>query len=176
MLKLHIGCGEVYIQDWINIDVESSKADLKHDLRQPLPYENNTVDLIYNEHFIEHLTAEEGVHFLKEMHRILKPGGVIRIATPDLDYLVFKYWFKWKKQDWIERYGYSHIETKAEMMNAMFHYWGHKWLYNFEELKRRLIQAEFRQIKRVSFRNSQNPNLQDLETRKDSKLIVESAK
>ena len=174
MLKLHIGCGEVYLNNWINIDFESPKADLIHDLRKPLPYENGSVDLIHNEHFIEHLTAEEGVEFLKDMHRIIKPGGVIRIATPDLDYLAFKYWFGWKKQDWIENYGYSHIQTKAEMMNAVFHYWGHKWLYNFEELNRRLTEAGFKKIQRVKYRQSKNPHLKNLETRKDSKLIVEA--
>lgn len=175
-MKLHVGCEKVYLNNWINIDLDSPKADLIHDLRQPLPYEDNSVDLIYNEHFIEHLTAEEGVNLLKEMLRILKKGGIIRIATPDLDYLVFKYFFRWKKQEWIEKYGYSHIETKAEMMNAVFHYWGHKWIYNFEEMNRRLYQAGFEKTQRVKFCQSQHIYLRNLEKRKDSKLIVESIK
>lgn len=176
MLKLHVGCGEVYLHGWKNIDFDSPKADLICDLRCPLPYEDNSVDLIYNEHFIEHLTAEEGVVFLKEMHRVLKKGGIIRMATPDLDYLVFKYLFSWKKQDWIERYGYSHLKTKAEMMNASFRYWGHQWIYNFEEISRRLNEAGFAKTQRVKFRQSYHTELRNLETRKDSKLIVESIK
>ena len=55
MKKLHVGCGEIYLEDWINIDIESPKADLIHDLRKPLPFEDDSIDFIYNEHFIEHL-------------------------------------------------------------------------------------------------------------------------
>lgn len=176
MLMLHIGCGEVHLNGWTNIDLESEKADLTHDVRLSLPYQNNTVDLVYSEHFIEHLTAEEGIVFFSEVYRTLKENGVMRIATPDLDYIVVKYIFGWKQQDWIERYGYSHIETKAEMMNAVFHYWGHKWIYNYEELKRRLEQVGFTKIKRAKFKQSKNGKLQNLETRLDSKLIVEVMK
>ena len=52
MLKLNLGCGQAYLSGWINIDIDSDKADLKHDLRNGLPYEDNTADYIFNEHFI----------------------------------------------------------------------------------------------------------------------------
>lgn len=176
MLKLNIGCGEVHMDGWLNIDSESEKADLMHDLRKPLPYNDNFVDFIYSEHFIEHLTPEEGESVFKETYRVLKNNGVMRIATPDLDYIVFRYLSGWKKQAWIEEYGYSYIQTKAEMINIMFNHWGHKWLYNFEELRRRLKSASFTNIKRVKLGTSDYGVLQNLETREDSKLIVEAVK
>ncbi len=109
MLKLNLGCGDVYFDDWVNIDMESEKADLKHDLRSPLPYDDSSADYIYNEHFIEHLTVKEGLVFLSDCYRVLKKGGVLRIATPDLDYLLFRYFFFWKRRSWYKKYGYEGI-------------------------------------------------------------------
>jgi predicted SAM-dependent methyltransferase len=176
MLRLHIGCGDVYLNGWVNIDSESDKADLRHDLRKPLPYDNETVEFIYSEHFIEHLLPEDGELLLRDARRVLRKNGVIRIATPDLDYIVFRYVFGWRKQAWIEKYGYSFMKTKAEMMNVAFHHWGHQWLYNFSELKRRLESSGFTGITRKKYRRSDFSELRDLETREDSKLIVEVVK
>lgn len=176
MLKLHIGCGDVYLDGWVNVDIDSKKADLIHDVRKPLPYKDNSVDFIYSEALIEHFTVDEVLKVLTDFHRILKPKGVLRIATIDLDYIAFKYFFFWKRQDWIETYGYSYIKTKAEMMNAVFYFWGHKWIYNFEELKRRVTEAGFKKISRKGLRKSGFKELTGLETRKDMKLILEAIK
>lgn len=176
MLMLHIGCGDVYFDHWINIDLESEKADLHHDLRHPLPFEDNSVDFIYNEHFIEHLTLQEGLAAMADFYRVLKKGGVVRIATPDLDYLIFRYIFFWKHQEWIKKYGYRRLKTRAEMLNLCFREWGHQYLYNQQELKRRLKEAGFHKIYSQKFQKSKYPELRNRETRKDSKLILEAVK
>lgn len=178
MLKLNIGCGDIYFDGWINIDLDSAKADLKIDVRNRLPYDDNSVDFIYCEHFIEHLTVEEGITVLKDFHRVLKVGGILRIATPDLDYVLFRYFFMWKSQLWLKKYGYEWIKTKAEMINISFRDWGHKYLYNYEELKRRLIESEFKSqnIKKQKICKSRYADLTNRETRKDSKLILEALK
>lgn len=173
---IHVGCGNVYLDGWINIDISSERADVIHDAHQPFPYEDHSIDFIYSEHFIEHLTADEGVLFFKEMHRILKNGGVMRTATSDLGCLVFRYLYHWKEQEWITKYGYSYIKTKAEMLNTCFYEWGHKWIYNFEELERRLCLGGFNHVKRLKFGKSAIKELQNLEIRADSKLIVETKK
>lgn len=175
-LMLNLGCGDVYFEGWINIDISSKKADLLCDLKEPLPYKDNSVDIIYNEHFIEHITAREGSKFLKECYRVLKPGGIFRIATPDLKYILLKYFFIWKNQFWIKKYGYSWIKTKAEMVNIVFREWGHQYLYDKEELKRRLIEAGFNRISSKKLNQSKYQELRNRETRKDSKLILEAVK
>ena len=55
------------------------------ELRKPLPYEPNTFDEIYCGHVIEHLTPEDGINLVKELYRILKPGGTCRMVIPDLE-------------------------------------------------------------------------------------------
>src|SRR5579863_148355 len=76
-IKLNIGCGTDYKKGWINIDNNSDenikKLDLNWDLRNPLPFKDNSVDFIFNEHFIEHLTVEEGLKSNIDFKRVLKP-------------------------------------------------------------------------------------------------------
>lgn len=176
MLKLHVGCGTVYFPDWVNIDLHGSNADTILDLRGPLPYGNETVDFIYSEHFIEHLTVQEGLSLMRECYRVLKPGGVARIATPDLDYLMFRYFFFWKRRSWIKKYGYEWIQTKAELMNIAFRDWGHQYLYNREELVRRLREAGFDKCFLKRRNKSAYLELMNRESRKESRLVIEAVK
>lgn len=180
-IKLNLGCGTDYKNGWINIDNNSDdnieKLDINQDLRQPLPFENDSVDFIFNEHFIEHLTVEEGVAAVKEMMRILKPGGVIRMATPDLEITVDKYLnLPIEKDPTVKNFGLDFIKTKAERINITFRWWGHKWLYDWEELERRLKEAGCNNLKRCELRKSDHPELRNLEIRDESRLIVEVTK
>ena len=62
-----------------------------HDLRKKFPWEDNSVDVVYSSHTLEHLSKSEGQHFLTECHRVLKPNGIIRIIVPDLRAIANKY-------------------------------------------------------------------------------------
>ena len=65
------------------------KGVMKYDMRN-LPMRGvwpNTYDGAYSEHFIEHLTADEGIAFLKEMLRVLKPGGTLRTVWPPHEFI-----------------------------------------------------------------------------------------
>ena len=172
-LKLNIGCGKVKISGWVNIDIKLG-ADLVIDVRKKLPFNDNSVDFIYNEHFLEHLTFKEGEKVLRECYRCLKKGGVLRIATPDLDYVIQKYNADWKNQDWLYWPEYKFIQTKGRMINTAFKWWGHKYLYNEEDLRNQLIKAGFSKIMRCYWNKSNYTELCNLETRKDSKLIMEA--
>jgi SAM-dependent methyltransferase len=57
---------------------------LRHDAKQRFPFEDESFDWIYSEHFIEHIFPTEAVTWLTEMRRLLKPGVHVRISTPDL--------------------------------------------------------------------------------------------
>ena len=172
--KLHVGCGNVKLLGWLNIDVEPS-ADLVIDVREGLPFHDNSVGFIYNEHFFEHLTYEEGEKALREFWRCLNKGGVLRIATPDLDVLIQKYNRGFKNQDWFPA-GFEFVKTKGMAINMFFRWWGHQYLYNEEELTGQLIKVGFQNIKRCELNKSNYPELSNLETRKGSTLILEAVK
>lgn len=107
MLKLHIGCGARVLRGWVNIDLKFTpyQAYLRYftekyypkairgdqsDFRamdvtkQPLPFLENSVDVIFHEDFIEHLDQKGQILFLADALRVLKPGAVHRVNTPNL--------------------------------------------------------------------------------------------
>lgn len=93
MVKLEIGGGNFNHPGWINVDCPLSskrgnaRIDVVHNLmeKKPLPFENNSVDIVYSEHTIEHITDDAAKYLFSDLHRILVPGGGLRIACPDVD-------------------------------------------------------------------------------------------
>jgi predicted SAM-dependent methyltransferase len=96
MIKmLNLGCGKRYHKDWVNLDFVSNSADVRaHNLLQGIPFENNTFDVVYHSHVLEHFNQSDGKKFIEECYRVLKPGGIIRIAVPDLEQIVRQYLIK----------------------------------------------------------------------------------
>jgi len=175
-IKLNIGCGKVKLPGWVNIDIEPG-ADLVLDVRHKLPFDDNSVDYIFNEHFFEHLSFEEGLKTLRDFHRCLKVGGVLRIAMPNLDDLIQKYNTDWKKQDWLYQPEYEFIETRGMMINIALRWWGHKYSYNEEDLRRHMVKAGFREVIKCEKARSEHAELCGLETtRLDPELILEAVK
>ena len=175
--KLHIGCGNIKFEGWINIDIEPNNlvADLICDASKKLPFDRNSCNLIYSEHFLEHLTVEEGLFFLKECYRVLQPGGILRIAMPSLEYIIEKYNSEdWQNQDWLKWSDYQFVKTRAEMLNIAFRWWGHKWLYDKEELNRRFSEVGYVNIREFAWGKSKIPELENRETREDSLLVFEA--
>lgn len=177
--KLHLGCGEIRFNGWINIDLNKdlTDTDIIWDLAWGIPVEDSSCGLIFTEHMLEHISIVAGLSFLRECHRALQPGGVVRIAMPSLDVLIEKaYLGNWREQDWLTWPAYQFIKTRAEMMNIFFRWWGHQWIYDREELHRRLREAGFTDIRDVEWGKSEVPDMQNRETRPDSLLICEARK
>jgi SAM-dependent methyltransferase len=83
-MKLNVGATHPSSPGWTTVDMGT--ADIQHDLSvRPWPFEEDSIDAIVASHILEHFPQEGGVAFLQECHRILKPGGALRIAVPDLD-------------------------------------------------------------------------------------------
>jgi predicted SAM-dependent methyltransferase len=175
--RLHLGCGKVRLENWINLDGDPAyaRADVYWDLHDRLPFPAGSCELIHSEHVLEHLDVATGTRLLRECHRILQPGGTVRIAMPSLDEIIAKSASgEWKDQDWLTWPGFKFIKTRAEMLNIAFRWWDHRWLYDREELHRRLKEAGFTSIRDMPWRQSQIESLCNLETRKDSLLICEA--
>jgi len=62
-----------------------------HDVCRGIPFAENVFDVVYHAQFLEHLERAQAVRFLRECYRVLKPGGIIRVVTPDLEHLVGEY-------------------------------------------------------------------------------------
>ena len=93
-ILVNLACGTKYINksNWINLDFNSdSKNVIKANLINKIPLKNNSVDFVYSSHFIEHLENKDLNKLLDEIIRILKPGGILRLSTPNFEYLVKEY-------------------------------------------------------------------------------------
>jgi len=85
-VRVHIGPGqEKYLDDWINVDANFMSADIDvwADLRNGIPFRENSVDVFYSHHVIEHLPNELLPAHFQEMYRCLKPGGIFRVGGPN---------------------------------------------------------------------------------------------
>jgi len=168
--KLNIGSFTVMISgdDWLNIDIidltnfakQRGYNFLRHDIRQGLPFDNNSISFINASHLIEHLTVEEGRKFLKECYRVLKRGGILRIGTPDLRKIVDAY-----IKNELDKFNNIQPKEYRQASNAD-KVWrliasparqdipappDHKTIYDFEALKEALELAGFKNIRRVEY-------------------------
>lgn len=83
---LNLGCGTRFHPAWTNVDiVPLDSSVIRHNLLQPLPFAADSFDAVYHSHVLEHLSLEDAPRLLRECHRVLQPGGVIRIAVPNLE-------------------------------------------------------------------------------------------
>ena len=89
---LNLGCGSHFNPKWINIDFsKTGEGVIGHNLLNGIPFNDNTFEVVYHSHVLEHFSKEDGAKFIKECYRVLKPGGIIRIALPDLEQIVSNY-------------------------------------------------------------------------------------
>ena len=175
--KLHLGCGTKKLSGWVNVDQYRTPdiVDMQWDITKPFPLPAESCELIYHEHVLEHLTVEQARLFLVECRRLLKKGGVMRVAMPSLQAVVRSYCSdSWKDQGWLKCSEFEHIETAAEMLNIAMRSWGHQWLYDSIELERRLYEAGFIRVIEAPWGKSQVPELNQLESRPNSLLIREA--
>lgn len=91
-ILLNVGCGERIHPDWVNIDLQATRAGvIAHDISVSLPQETNSCDAVYHSAVLEHIRPRDVSRFMSECHRVLKPGGVIRVGVPDLEQITKLY-------------------------------------------------------------------------------------
>jgi predicted SAM-dependent methyltransferase len=173
VMKLHLGSGEAQTPGWLNSDVEPlDRGTIFLDAAARMPFSDSTFDYIYAEHMIEHLPYKSACSMLEECHRILKPGGRIRIATPDLVQLVRMYDDRDDPDpsqahyiDWIARTFIGRDRARAIfVLNNAFRAWGHQFLFDEETLTAAILGAGFVHVCRRAVGESDDPHLRDLES------------
>jgi len=163
LVKLNVGSFINCFHGWINIDrLDLSEFARRNgyvfkqlDVRNGLPYRDESVDIILASHFLEHLTREEGERFLKECFRVLKPRGIIRLAVPDSKLLTQKY-LKGEVMEY--RHVNVGVENAKDDAEALFHLLlaGHQTVYDEESLKALLEKVGFVEVKRMPFNKSRS--------------------
>lgn len=169
-VKLNIGSYTTcYHHGWTNIDLHDltewakrySYNFLQCDVRNGLPYQTGTVDLISLCHFFEHLTYDEGLRFLRECRRVLKPSGAMRILVPNANQLIHMYAdakdpyqpdVSFSEFDEIND-GAANASTDLAKLWALLHS-GHAAAYDYDTLAESLLVAGF-EPKGARFRHTE---------------------
>lgn len=149
--KLHIGCGEHLLPGWLNTDYFPASPHVMHlNAAENFFFPHGSFETIYSEHLIEHLTERGGHTMLAECFRVLKPGGTIRIATPNLERLIDVY----SRPDsggnrnyinWSLEHSIRDVVSRSPLavFNQLLRGWGHLFLYDRAGLHAALRRAGF---------------------------------
>jgi predicted SAM-dependent methyltransferase len=168
---IHTGSGRLLARGWFNTDrnpirdrerreaevgrlslVDGELYFFRHDSTEPYPVADGSFDWAYSEHFIEHLTLEEGIAWLTEIGRLLRPGGLVRVTTPDLERYIRAYldetdpFYQQNREllAGLRRFQDREVpDRRAWMVNNIFYNWQHRWIYDFGELRHALVSAGF---------------------------------
>ena len=156
---------------------------------------DETYNGVYNEHFIEHLTKDEGINFLKEMLRVMKPGGVIRTIWPPMEFV------EWLRQEddldshpWVQHYYQFYVVKHkfapkgTEWMRIqdqcaegiMWQNGEHKHIWSKKELIDTMKEIGYYNIKEMKYQQSIQPAFNNIDTPGDIRAfhsaVVEAMK
>ena len=157
--------------------------------------QEETYNGVYSEHFIEHLTKEEGINFFKEMFRIIKPGGVIRSIWPPMEFV------EWLRQDedldkhpWVQHYYRFYIVKHkfapkgTEFMRMqdqcaegiMWQNGEHKHIWRKKELVDSLKDLGYNNVREYKYQQSGLPAFANIDTPGDIRAfhsaVIEASK
>jgi predicted SAM-dependent methyltransferase len=173
--KLHVGAGTVLLPGWLNTDRDPNpEGGVYLDATRRFPLPDSSFHYVYSEHTIEHFTYAQGQSMLAECHRVLRPGGRIRLATPDLEKMVSlvvraeedaqRHYIRWATDTFLDA---SRGYRSSHVINNAFRGWGHKFIYDDATLRAALLEAGFVDARRFGFGESDDPVLRGIESHGD---------
>ena len=153
-VKINMGCGwRDFGKNWIHID-GGDYSHLHYKSITDLNFKDDTVDLIYSSHVIAYFDRSEIVEVLKEWRRVLKPGGTLRLATPDFGVMTHLYHKgKISLSDMV-----GPLYGKMDMGNKSIY---HKTTYDEYSIKQILENSSFSQIIRYNWRETEHSDFDD---------------
>jgi hypothetical protein len=170
-LKIHIGSAGYLMESWLNID--AGGADLALNVNWGLPFQNGSTRFAYCSHLLEHLRySDQAPVFVREVHRILENGGVVRFVVPDVGKLLTAYALRDKDFYASRQEFYPLVEGFLRDGLATLDYlllfsgaapqllsYNHKFGYDSSTLRKLLIDAGFSSVTESSFQGSKHPEL-----------------
>jgi predicted SAM-dependent methyltransferase len=176
--KIQIGAGPNPLAGWLNTDVApeahtAHRAELVFlNASKGFPLADMSFDYVWSEHMIEHIPVDHAHHMLRECFRILRPGGRIRIATPDLAAItalyddplsdVQRHYVEWVSTTL--KPGVHRGSPRCFVVNQMFRAHGHQFIYDQETLSAMLADVGFVAPTRWQPGESDDPELRGIES------------
>jgi predicted SAM-dependent methyltransferase len=155
--RIHVGGGANNVfPDWWNVDIRAFRGvDEVLDASGPWPWTG--LDAVYGEHFIEHLPLDAALRFVQEAASHLRPGGVLRLSTPSIE------WVWATHLSLAPDVSDERRITQTFAANRAFHGWGHQFLFSRPLLGQLLTGAGFEHLTWHAYGESDDPTLRGLE-------------
>lgn len=151
-MKLHLGCGKRYIPGFIHIDaIDYPHVDHVTTIDNLSFIADNSIDLIYNCHVLEHFKRREVIKVLSEWKRVLKPSGTLRISVPDFGALCTVY----------QKYGEIDLVVGALFGRQDYLYNIHYNVFDFNSLEKILEEVGFYNVHRYEWRETEHAHIDD---------------
>lgn len=154
MIKLHLGCGERdFGSEWTHIDGGDFSHLHSHDITK-LPFEDESVNVIYASHVIEYFDRDEIIPILLEWKRTLVKGGILRIAVPDFEQMAWSYCM----DDYSLKNFLGPIYGKMQMGDKTIY---HKTCYDLYDLSIVLDNCGFQNVHKYNWRTTEHSDIDD---------------
>jgi predicted SAM-dependent methyltransferase len=154
-MKLNLGCGKRnFGSDWIHIDGSNYEHIHSHDIEN-LPFEENTVDIIYASHVFEYFDRDYANVVLNKWKKYLKPGGVLRLAVPNFE--VYANLYSKDKITLEQCLGPLYGKWKMTETETIYH----KTTYDFLSLKKILENNGFKDVKYWNWNEVEHSGIDD---------------
>lgn len=168
--KLQLGSGRNLLLGWLNTDKSVSSCwvgAIYMDVGKRFLLPDESVDYVYSEHLFEHLTLKQARNMLKECHRVMKAGGIIRIATPKLEFLLDLYQhpeseINKRYIEWAAKQG-GLPPSPVYVINRFHTTWGHQIIYDYDTLVGLLEECGFKDVRQCEMSKSEHEALNDVE-------------
>jgi len=153
-MKLHLGCGKRnFGESWVHIDGSDYDHIRYHNIEK-LNFDKGSVYIIYASHVLEYFDREEAVEVLTEWKRVLKDGGILRLAVPDFKSMAELY----VKGLYPLQCFLGPLYGKWLMKNDIIY---HKTVYDFQSLSEILISVGFKTIQHWDWRKTDHSDIDD---------------
>jgi len=150
--RINVGCGSNLIKDWLNVDLYPHFGATRVDGASAWPFADGTFQACLCEHMIEHVPKRIGAELVSEVFRVLRPGGVLRVVTPDLGF--FARCVQQPDPQVLQLYSTAvqnllgrDTMSVCDLVNEVFYNHGHRYIYSVDELATVLTRAGFSELR-----------------------------
>ena len=175
--RLNWGCGGAGEPGWINSDQKDGPGiDISGDIRDGLPLEENSIDYVVSIHALPEVPYTEQVTVLRELRRVLKPGGVLRLALPDLEKGIQAY--QSGNRDYFLIPDEDARSLSSKLILQLIWYGYSRTLFTHDFIRELLEKAGFTRVLTCQFQQTQSqyPEITELDNRELESLFVEAIK